>query len=151
MCTGGLYLALTIFGSLFYAPLLVALVVALIPVWYRMRGVNASMPEPYGRGQVKTIDSASAARSGLLITLGGIVAMVGLIGSVYLFPDPQEYFALILGLTAGLPLNEILYFSLVYRLERRSKSRILVITEETSQNGKEVLFKTFELSPLGAD
>lgn len=147
VCPSALYLGWVLFGDLFYAPLLASLAVALALVWFRMRGLRSGLPEPYGNGKVSTIDAASAARSGMLIILGGILSMVLLLGSVYFLPW-LAFFVLVFSLMAGLPLNEIVLFALVARLERRSQSRIFSVTEETSQNGKTVLVRTVELAPL---
>jgi hypothetical protein len=150
VCPSALYLGWQFFGNLFYAPLLAALAVALAPTWFRMRGLRSSLPEPYGNGRVSTIDASAAARSGLLIVLVGMISMVGLMGSVFILP-PVVFFVLVFGLMAGLPLNEVVFFGLVTRLERKTHSRIFAVTEETSESGRTVLVKTVELTPLSSD
>jgi|GEM_PF-706592 hypothetical protein len=149
VCPSALYLGWSLFGYLFYAPLLASLAVALVIVWFRMRGLRSALPEPYGNGRVSTIDASAAARTGFLIILGGILLMVGVMGSFYFLPSEyMALFVLVFGLMAGLPLNEIVFFALVTGLERKSRSRIFAVTEETSESGRTVLVKTVELAPL---
>lgn len=148
VCPSLLFLEWLFFGTLFYAPLLVSLAVGLAATLFRYRGLRSSLPEPYGGGKASTIDASKVERSGYLVILGGIFFMVVFIGSFYLFPS--EYvaiFVLAFGLMAGLPLNEIVFFGLVARLEMKSRSRIFAVTEEASEGGKTVLVKTVELAP----
>lgn len=151
VCPSALILGWSLFGYLFYAPLLASLAVALAVVWFRMRGLKSALPEPYGNGRVSKIDARTAVRSGVLIILAGVLSLVVFMGGFYLLPSEAFFlFVLVFGLMAGLPLSEIVFFALVTRLERKSKSRILAVTEETSENGKTVLVKTVELAPLSS-
>ena len=81
--------------------------------------------------------------------LGGILCLVVVMGSVIFLP-PVAFFALVFGLTAGLPLEELVFFALVARLERASRTRIFSVTEETEEGGEEVLVKTVEMVPRHA-
>lgn len=123
--------------------------VSLSVTGYRFRSLRSGMPKPYGLGKPSSIDAKSAARSGLLIVLGGIFCLVVVLGSVYFLP-PVAFFALIFGLMAGLPLEELVFFALVTRIERASRTRIFSVTEETEQGGEEVLLKTVEMIPRPA-
>jgi hypothetical protein len=126
-------------------PLAVVLVVAFAAVWLRVRGLRSGLPEPYGKGKASTTDAKRAVRLGLLMVLGGVLCTVVLLGSVYFLP-PAVFFAVVFGLTAGLPLSEIVFFVLVTRYERISESRIFLITEETEgEEGRATLVKTFEM------
>ena len=145
VCPAALYLASLFFGYYyFYMPLAAVLIVAFAVVWFRTRGLRSGLPQPYGKGRASTTDAKKAVRQGLLIVLGGALATVGLLGSVYFLPPPV-FFAVVFGLAAGLPLNEIAFFVLVTRLERKSESRIFVITEEAEEGGEAALVKTIEM------
>jgi hypothetical protein len=145
VCPSALYIGWLFFGYYFYVPLLASLAVALALAWFRMRGVSASLPEPYGKGRTTTIDADAAARSGLLVVLAGILSSVGLMGTVFFLPA-DIFFVVVVGLMAGLPMNEIVFFALVARIERKCRSRIFSVTDETSQGGKDVLAKSVELA-----
>lgn len=149
MCPSFLYFGWLSFYD-FYIPLLASLTVALVLAWFRMRGVRAALPEPYGKGRTKTIDADAAARSGLLIVLAGILSLVGLMGTVYILP-PDIFLVVVIGLMAGLPMNEIVFFALVTWTESRYQSRIFSVTDETSQGGRDVLVKSVELAPITRD
>jgi hypothetical protein len=152
VCPSALYLGWYLFGYLFYDPLLASVAVALVVVLFRMRGLRSSMPEPYGNGRVSTIDANTAARSGLLIVLAGMLSFVAIIGGFYFLPsEALALFVLIFGLMAGLPMNEIVYFALVTRLERKSRSRIFAVMQETSESGRVVVVKSVELAPFSSD
>ncbi|MGD0395403.1 MAG: hypothetical protein ABSB26_00650 [Nitrososphaerales archaeon] len=146
VCPAALYLASGLPFDGFYEPLSATLLVSIAVSWYRVRGLRRSLPEPYGRGGVTTVDPDSATRSGLLITLGGAVLMVGLMGSVFFLP-PVAFFAVVFGLTAGLPLSVIVFFVQVSRLERISQGRIYSVIEETEVDEETVLRKTCEIVP----
>ncbi len=145
VCSAALYLAALLFGYLdFYMPFAAVLVIALAALWLRARGLRSGLPEPYGKGKVSTTDTKRATRVGLLIALGGALSTVVLLASVFFLP-PAVFIAVVFGIMAGLPLNEVVFFALVARYERISKSRIFLITEETEEGGKTALVKTFEL------
>jgi len=150
VCPVALAMGWLVYQGGFYAPLLVALVVGVGLTYARMRGMGSSLPEPYGRGRITTIDSNAAARSGMMIVFGGILLMFGVVGSVFILP-PFEYFAMVLGLSAGLPMSEILVFATITRLERKSRGQIISITEEAVQDGRDVLLKSIELNPYASD
>lgn len=144
-----LLVASRFFPSDIYVPLAGALIVSFSVTWFRFRGLRSGLPKPYGRGRRSSIDAKSSARSGLLIVLGGILCLVVVMGSVIFLP-PVAFFALVFGLTAGLPLEELVFFALVARLERASRTRIFSVTEETEEGGEEVLVKTVEMVPRHA-
>lgn len=150
LCPCAVYLGWRFFGYELYLPLLGSLAVALSLAWFRMRGVSSSLPEPYGKGRMTTIDAEAAVRSGLLLVVGCTLAIVGLMGSVYFLPA-FAFFAVVIGLTAGLPMSEIVVFVLLTRLERKSRSRIFSVIEETSRDGKDVLVKSVEMAPLSPE
>jgi hypothetical protein len=127
-------------------PVVAALVVSSSVTWFRFRGLRAGLPRPYGHGRASSVDARSAARSGVFIALGGIVSVGAVLGSVFVLP-PVVFFALVFGLAAGLPLEELVFFTLVTRLERGSKTRIFSVTEETGRDDDVVLVKTVEMVP----
>ena len=134
-----------LFNSL-YEPLAAAAIVALLVTLFRFRGLRSGLPTPYGRGRVSIIDEKSAYRSGLLLVLGGFVSMVGLVASVAVIP-PELYFVLLMGIIAGLPVSQAVFFALVAIVEARSRSKIFWVTEETTKHEKTVLVKTVEMVP----
>lgn len=146
VCPSVLYVGWLSFYD-FYVPLLASLAVAFVLAWFRMRGVSAALPEPYGRGRIVTIDANATARSGRLVVLAAVLSLVGLMGTVYILP-PDIFFVVVIGLMAGLPMNEIIFFGLVTRTESKCRSRIFSVTDETSQGGKDVIVKSVELAPL---
>ena len=143
---GSLTLASQVFQYYVYAPLLAAIGISLSVTWFRFRSLRSMMPEPYGGGKRSSIDAKKAARSGILIVLGGILTLVVVMGSVFVLP-PVAFFALIFGIMAGLPLEELLFFGLVTRLEKKSETRIFSVTEETGEEESTVLVKTVEMIP----
>jgi hypothetical protein len=70
-----------------YLPLGVALVIALAVFAYRSRNLREKMPEPYGKGRTSTVDAKAALRSGILLSVGGGLSLVGLMGSVFFLPS----------------------------------------------------------------
>jgi hypothetical protein len=149
VCLVALYFAFLVFGYYLYVPLGAAVIVAMAAVWVRNRSLRQGLPEPYGKGKVSTIDAKKATRQGILIMLVGAFATVGLLGSVYLLP-PVVFFTVVFGLAAGLPLNEVVFFALVARLERTSESKIFLITEEVENKGEPALVKTYRMGRLDA-
>jgi len=142
-----LLLASRFFPHDFYVPVTAALVVSLSVTWFRFRGLRSGLPSPYGRGRSSSVSARSAARSGILLMLGGVLSLVLVLGSVYFLP-PVAFFGLVFGLMAGLPLEELVFFGLVTRLERASDTRIFSVTEEAGDEGDLVLVKTVEMVPL---
>lgn len=130
----------------FYLPIVATASVCGIVSWFRVRGLRMALPEPYGAGRVSTIDAKSTVRSGLMIVLGGVLALVVLLGSVYLLP-PHVFFAAVFGLVAGLPLSEVVFFLQVALLEKKANGRIFSISEESRRGDEPVLVKTVELVP----
>ena len=128
-------------------PLSAIIAVGTVVSWVKLRGLRDGLPEPFGKGKVSIIDAKSAARSGMLVTLGGVFLTIGVLGSVFIFP-PEAFFAGVFGLTGGFPFAQILFFVLVYRLERAGKGRIFTVTEETEEDGRSVLRKSVELAFL---
>jgi hypothetical protein len=71
-------------------------------------------------------------------------------GTVFFLPA-DIFFVVVVGLMAGLPMNEIVFFALVTWTESRYQSRIFSVTDETSQGGRDVLVKSVELAPITRD
>ncbi|MGD0476593.1 MAG: hypothetical protein ABSB29_00310 [Nitrososphaerales archaeon] len=140
------YVGWKLFLNYLYEPLAAAAVVALLVTLFRFRGIRSGLPAPYGRGRVSIIDEKAALRSGVLIVLGGIISMVGLMASVFLIP-PEQYFVLLIGVIAGLPLSQAVFFALVAIVEAGSRSKIFWVTEETKKDERAVLVKTVEMVP----
>jgi hypothetical protein len=134
-----------LFNSM-YEPLAAAAVVALLVTLFRFRGLRSGLPTPYGRGRVSIIDEKAASRSGVLLVLGGFISMVGLMASVVLIP-PELYFVLLIGVIAGLPVSQAVFFAVVAIVEARSRSKIFWVTEETTKDERTVLVKTVEMVP----
>ncbi len=143
-------LAAGLFGSRVYLPLAVGAASALGVAFVRTRGVRLGLPKPYGSSRVIRIDSKRSARDGLLLVLGGIVVILGLFGSVELVSPFLFFFPVTFGLMMGLPLSQALFFALVSRLEGATHSTIFIITEDITENGKEVLLKSIEAAPVTA-
>ncbi|MGP8057046.1 MAG: hypothetical protein ACLP9K_05560 [Nitrososphaerales archaeon] len=140
------YLGWELFLYYLYEPLTATVIVALLVAWFRFRSLRSGLPAPYGRGRVSIIDEKASMRSGLLLVLGGIISVGGLMASVYLLP-PELYFIVLIGVVAGLPLSQAVYFALVASVEATSRSRVLLATEETTRDGVDVLVKTVEMVP----
>ncbi|MBI3858862.1 MAG: hypothetical protein HY296_01270 [Thaumarchaeota archaeon] len=113
---------------------------------YRLRALLRGMPEPHGRGKVTVIDEGAAAKTGGLLVVGGILSIVVLLGSIFLVGS-YYVLAIMLGLAGGLPLSQLSYFAIVLWIEKRTKSNIMVIAEESTQDGRSVLIKTVEMIP----
>ncbi len=140
-----------LFGALLYVPLAIAAVIGIAICAYRFGGLRASLPKPYGEGRVTRIDATATYRHGVLIMVGGVLALVAMFGSVYLVSPFILFFPLVFGLMIGLPLSQALYYASVMRLEERAKGRIFVMTEEVTENDQAVLLKTAELRPMHQD
>jgi hypothetical protein len=138
------YLGWELFLYYLYEPLIATAIVALLVAWFRFRGLRSGLPAPYGRGRVSIIDEKASMRSGVLLVLGGIISVGGLMASVYLLP-PELYFIVLIGVVAGLPLSQAVYFALVASVEAKSHSRVFLATEETTRDGADVLVKTVEM------
>lgn len=149
VCPVALYLAAGFPFDGYYEPLTAVLLVSLAASWLRLKGMRQHLPKPFGRGEASIIDARAMTASGLFITLGGVVFLVGLLASVRFLPPNADWvpFAIVFGLAAGLPLSEIVYFAQVTRIERTSGGRIYSVTEETEEDGRTVLRKTLELTP----
>ena len=114
---------------------------------YRIRGLKQALPEPYGRGKISIINLKSSVRGGLLIVFGGIACIILLFASVYVIPV-TDFFILMFSITGGFPLSQILFFLMVFSIERTTRSRIfVVVTDETKEDENPVLSRTVELSP----
>jgi len=151
-----IFLAWTFFSVIsprsFYVDVLFSLigmgVIAALPSLYRLRGLKRGLPEPYGEGRVSIIDSKSASRAGYLLVIGGLLCIVLLFGSVFFIPV-LDLFVIMFSLAGGLPLSQVVFFLMVFSIERAAGSRIFEVIDETTQDGASVLSKTFELSPDG--
>jgi hypothetical protein len=141
-------LAWTFFSGSVYIPVLGMALIAALPSIYRLRNLRRGLPEPYGRGRVSVIDTKSAIRSGMFMVLGGIVCVVFLLGSIYFVPA-FAVFAMMFSLAGGLPLSQVVFFIMVFTVERASRSRIFeVVTDETTDDENPRLTKSFEMSPM---
>jgi hypothetical protein len=140
------FLGWELFVGKLYEPLAAAGAIALLVTWFRFRGLRSGLPSPYGQGKTSVVDEKVAMRSGVLIVLGGILSVVGLMASVFLFP-PEYYFVLLLGVIAGLPLSQVLFFALVSGVESKSRSKIFLLAEEKTKDEKTVLVKSIEMVP----
>ena len=136
------------FGNAIYFPILIAALVASGVSMFRLSGLRSSLPPPYGKGKVTRIDSRRTARDGILILLGGVLSMMGLFASVLLVRPALFFFPATFGLMLGLPVSQVIFFGAVTRFENASGSKIFSITEETTEEGKEVLVKSIELRPV---
>lgn len=146
---GALAYSAEVFHYYVYLPVAVGAAIALAVLGLRLRGLRSGLPEPYGKGSVSRIDAKAAARSGLLFAVLGIVAIVGVFGSVFFLPA-IAFFSLVFGVTVGLPMEELLFFSLVSRIERASGTRIFRVTEEVGQGGEEILENSIVMIPVRA-
>lgn len=145
VCFAALYFALFLFEGDFPFPLVASIIVAGTFTWYRMRNLRQALPSPYGKGKLSVLSAASSLRSGLLIIVAGAVLTFGLLGTVYFLP-PLVFFTLVFGLAGGLPLGEVLFFTLVTRLELKSGRKIIAVMEEADEDGREAYVKTVELT-----
>jgi len=146
----GLYLSASLPFRTFLEPLSATLIIALAVSLYRFGRVRERLPQPYGLGKTSVYDPSAMARSGMLIILGGIVLVIGVIGSSLLVPlliPPDAYFSMVFGLMAGLPLSEIVFFGLMSAVERSAKGRVFEISEETEEDSETVLKKTLDIIP----
>jgi hypothetical protein len=128
-----------------YMPVGVSLVISLVVFAYRSRNLRQKMPEPYGKGKTSTVDAKAAMRSGILLSVGGGLFLVGLMGSVFFLPS-EVFFAILLGVIGGLPLSDIFFFALTTQYERKSGCRVLYVTNETTIEGETALVKSVALS-----
>lgn len=140
-----IYLATGFFLSDVYIPILVALAVSTAVFWFRSSRLRRALPPPYGQGRTTTIDAKAATRSGILLTVGGGALTIGLMASVFFLP-PEVFFAILFGVTAGLPLSEVFYFALVASYERKSRAKVFFVNQETGLQGESVLMKAVEMS-----
>ncbi len=80
-----------------------------------------------------------------MVSLGGGMSLVGLMASVFFLP-PEIFLALFFGVTGGLPLSQLLFFTLVTWYETRSGKRIFYVSVETTIDDEPVLVKAVEMS-----
>lgn len=120
--------------------------VAAVVCTYRLSNLKHALPHPHGRGKVTTIDPRAASRAGLTMVLGGAAFFVAIFGSVFLLA-PFNYFVLLFSVMCGLPLSQVAYFIVVSAVERSGRMTIYRVTEEDSQEGKDVLIKSVETTP----
>lgn len=90
------------------------------------------------------MDSKKAQQMGVLVVLAAILLMIIPFAGLMLFP-PLVTASLFFGLTAGLPMSELLFFVVVALLERQTGGRIFSLTEEANEDGKEVLVSSLEV------
>jgi hypothetical protein len=146
--TATIWLAVTtVFYYYVYMPVIVALAISTAVFLYRARSLRARMPAPYGGGEPTIVTLKAAMRSGILLTVGGGGSLVGLMATVFFLP-PVISLSIIFGLIIGLPLSEILFFTLVTRYERRSGTSVFFVNEETEIDGETALVKTVEMSEV---
>jgi hypothetical protein len=146
ICGIALYYTIYLFEGYSFIPLLILLAVTVGITWYRYRDLKLKLPRPYGSAKAVLLGPRGATRQALFFILAVILLVAILVTSLYFLP-PLAFFSLIFGLTAGLPLTEIVFFGLLVRLEMVSSSRIFSVTEESEENGKEILTKTVILVP----
>ena len=140
-----------LFGLQLYAPAAVALLSAFAVLIFRVRGLRAALPKPYGLGKVTRIDSRRSARDGVLIVVGGFASLVGVFASAYFLNPFLVFFPLTFGLMIGLPLSQLLYLASVMRFEAMAGGKIYTVSEESTEDGAAVLLKSTELSPKKPD
>lgn len=140
-----LYLIVYLFEGLSYAPLSVALAMAVGVYLYRSRGLRRRLPAPYGEGKEETIGAREMTRTGLLMIVGGVVFVVLPLATVFFLP--VLFFILYLALPLGLALSEIFQFGWLARLEARIGEEVYSITETTEVDGREAVVKTAVLIP----
>lgn len=140
-----------LFGLQFYAPAAIALFSAFAVLIFRVRGLRAALPKPYGLGRVTRIDPRRSARDGALIVVGGFASLVGVFASAFFLNPFLVFFPLTFGLMAGLPLSQLLYFAAVMRFEAAAGARIYTVTEDSTEDGVAVLLRSAELSPKKPD
>jgi hypothetical protein len=146
ICGIALYYTFYLFEGYSFIPLLIVLAITVGITWYRYRGLRLQLPRPYGSAKAVLLGPHGATRQALLFILTVILLVALLVMSLYLLP-PLIFFSLIFGLTAGLPLTEIVFFGLLVRLEMASNSQIFLVREESEEKGKEILTKTVILVP----
>jgi hypothetical protein len=135
------------FSDYIYFPLAGMGILAAFPSLYRFKGLRRGLPRPYGQGKPSIINSSSAYRAGILVIIGGVSCMILLFASVFFIPT-FALFVIMFSLTGGLPLSQIIFFLMVFYIERASGSKVFVtITDETVQDKSPVLVKQFEMSP----
>lgn len=128
-----------------YMPIIAALIISSAVLCYRARGLKEAMPEPYGRGKASTLDAKATERLGILLAVGGGLSTVGLMASVFFLP-PEIFFSVLFGVTAGLPLSQVFFFTFVTWYERKSRKKIFFVNEDASVGKDEVFVKTVEMS-----
>jgi len=143
---GALWLAFANFFFYYvYIPAFVALVISLAVFSYRTIRLRAAMPEPYGKGQTSVVGAKAAIRLGMIIAFGGGALLIALMASVFFLP-PVAFFALLFGVTAGMPLSQILFFGIVSWYERKSSMKIYFVNEETQANDEEVVVRSVDMA-----
>jgi len=138
------YLSAIVLGASSGLPLLEALLIAAGVAAYRYRSLRSRLPEPQGRGRESRIGPAQTWRTALLIILG-IVLVVAIPVASTAFLPPLYFFSLVFGIVLGFPASEIAFYVLVLRLERQLGGRLLSITEETEEDGAEILVRKVRL------
>ena len=141
---GAILLANVFFFGYLFPPLAGMAVVSALIATLRMVGLQRGMPPPYGRGRVSVMDSKAVARGGILIVIGTIAGTILLLGTVFFLP-PLEFFILLFSVAGGLPLSQVVYFSVIQAMERTRNGRIFIVLQESEEAGSPVLLRSVEL------
>jgi hypothetical protein len=139
------YLVLYLFEGFSYIPLSLALLTAATVYLYRSRSLRRRLPAPHGDGRPDTIGARQMTRTGLLMIVGGLAAVVLPLATVFFMP--VIFFVLYLALPLGIALAEILQFAWIARLEAKTGAEVYSITEATEVDGKDAIVKTAILTP----
>ncbi len=139
-----MYFASLVFGGYVYLPFMSALGVAGLVVWVRYRPLRRGLPEPYGKGEQSVIDARKAMRQALSLVALTAFVLALVFGGAYFLP-PAVFYLVFFGIAAGLPIDEVALFALVFRLEKRASCMIYLVTEETQEGANAALLKTYAL------
>jgi hypothetical protein len=139
-------LILDLFGEFYYAPLYAAVVVGLLVLLLRSRGLTRKVPHPYGAGMEDVVSPRAAVRTGILMIVGGVALVVIPLASIFFLPV-AVFFAIYLALGLGISLGEVFQFAWVTRLEARTGAEVYAISEEARVEGEDAIIKRVVLIP----
>jgi len=131
----GLYLALA-FAT--------AVIIGLAVCFYRVRGLSHKLPAPFGQGLITEVTLRRTTIQGALLVGTGVLLLFLPFVALYFLPGGYVILA-VLALMAGLAASELFAFLWISALERRTKGRIVLITELSEKEGKQVLLKSAEI------
>lgn len=142
-----LYLAAVLVEGLPLAVVSLVVLLAGASVCYsRVRGVVPRLPAPYGKGLVSEVTLRRTQIQGALIIVAGVSLLFVPFIALFFLPGAIVILG-ILALTGGISFSEFLTFYWISRLERRTNGTILLVTELSENEGKQVLMKSMELQP----